>query len=148
MEAECYEDARPRSGCGVDTVTEPCKNLVMIVEDDRDVRDTIVEVLQDHGYRTLSGHNGAHGLEILHAATERPCVILLDIMMPVMDGRQFRASQREDSELAGIPVILLTAHGDVRRATDELGVDATLTKPVRLDTLLATVERFCQPAQD
>jgi len=119
-----------------------CEGLVMIVEDDLDVRESIAEVLEDNEYRPLLAANGKEALERLRAGPERPCMILLDIMMPVMDGREFRALQREDPELGSIPVVVFTAHAELQEA-NELAAAAYLKKPVRLDALLATVERFC-----
>lgn len=121
----------------------PCHRLVMIVEDDVDLRESIAEVLEDLQYRPLGAANGKEAIERLRCGPERPCVILLDIMMPVMDGWQFRALQREDPELGDIPVIVMTAHADHRRAADGLAAAACLTKPIELDTLLATLQRFC-----
>ena len=122
---------------------EGCERLVMIVEDDIDVRESLADVLEDSDYRPLGVANGKEALERLRATPGKPCLILLDIMMPVMDGWQFRAIQRSDPELAGIPVVVLTAHVDLKQA-DALGAAACLKKPVRLDALLATVERFCR----
>jgi CheY-like chemotaxis protein len=119
-----------------------CTRLVMIVEDDIDVRESIEEVLADNDYRTVGVANGKEALDRLRAGLEQPCLILLDIMMPVMDGWQFRALQRKDPELGSIPVVVLTAHVDLEQ-TAELEAAACLKKPIRLDTLLDTVQRFC-----
>jgi CheY-like chemotaxis protein len=127
----------------IETGRPTCESLVMIVEDDVDVRESIAEVLEDNEYQSLGAANGKEAIEQLRAGLQKPCVILLDIMMPVMDGWQFRALQREDPELGSIPVVVLTAHADLQQA-DEMAAAACLKKPVRLDTLLATVQRFCR----
>jgi CheY-like chemotaxis protein len=121
-----------------------CDNLVMVVEDDRDVRESISEVLEDHEYQPIGAANGQEAFERLRAGSHKPCVILLDIMMPIMDGWQFRALQREDPELSSIPVVVLTAHANLQEAATGMHVAACLKKPVQLKTLLATVERFCR----
>jgi CheY-like chemotaxis protein len=120
-----------------------CSKLVMVVEDDRDVRDTLVEVLEDAEYKPVAASNGRDALDQLRANHVKPCLILLDIMMPVMDGLQFRAVQRQDPTLQEIPVVVLTAHASVQQMAKELSVAEFLKKPVRLETLLAAVERYC-----
>ena len=78
---------------------------VLIVEDDDDVRDAIAELLADHAYSPVAAANGQDALDRLQKPDERPCVILLDLMMPVMDGWTFRAAQRanthDDHDLFG-----------------------------------------------
>ena len=130
-------------------MSEPvvCSEIVLIVEDDLDLRESIAEVLEDNEYRPLGAANGKEAFERLRSAPERPCVILLDIMMPVMDGRQFRAIQREDPELGTIPVVVMTAHVDHEEARRSLAADAFLKKPVHIDPLLATVAQFCRKPQ-
>jgi CheY-like chemotaxis protein len=125
------------------------EHWVMIVEDDADVRDALVEVLEDNLYATLCAANGEEALEKARAARVKPCVILLDIMMPIMDGWTFRANQLEDAELRSIPTGVITAHGNARDEADKMAADAWLKKPIRLDTLVSTVRRFCGiPAPD
>lgn len=119
-------------------------NLVMVVEDDRDVRESIAEVLEDHDYRSIEAANGQEALERLRASATKPRVILLDMMMPVMDGWQFRAVQQEDPALRAIPVVVLTAHANIQEVTDGMQAAACLKKPVSLNTLLGTVERICR----
>ncbi len=128
----------------IETERTTCESLVMIVEDDLDVRESLAEVLEDAEYRPFAAANGKEALEWLRTVPQKPCVILLDMMMPVMDGWEFRALQREDPDLGSIPVIVLTAHANLQQTT-ELAAAACLKKPVRLDALLATVKRFCKP---
>lgn len=124
-----------------------CDSLVMIVEDDLDLRESIAEVLEDNEYRPLGVSNGKEAIERLRSEPDKPCVILLDIMMPVMDGRQFRALQREDPELGTIPVVVMTAQVDHEEARRSLAADAFLKKPVRIDALLDAVAQFCRRPQ-
>lgn len=120
-----------------------CTGMVMVVEDDLDVRESMAEVLQDSAYRVVTAINGRDAMQQLRASAEKPCVILLDIMMPVMDATQFRAEQREDPELNAIPVVLLSAHARMLETATALKVEGALEKPVKLDMLLSTVRRFC-----
>ena len=115
----------------------------MIVDDDLDVREAIAEVLADGSYETIESEHGGEALDALRSHADKPCVILLDIMMPVMDGWQFRSAQRIDPELGSIPVVVLSAHADVKEAAATMGAAGFLRKPVDLDALLAAVARFC-----
>ena len=92
-------------------------HTVMVVEDDVDIRQALIEILEDHGFGTLAARDGADALNILSHATELPCVILLDLMMPVMDGATFRQVQRQDPRLASIPVVVLSGITNLRTRT-------------------------------
>ena len=114
---------------------------VLLVEDDHDVRETIAEVLTDAGYVVVTAIDGRQALDLLRGGV-RPFVILLDLMMPGMNGYEFRDAQRADVRLADIPVIVLTADRLIEQKTRELGAHAYLKKPTPLDELLSTLERF------
>jgi CheY-like chemotaxis protein len=118
---------------------------VMVVEDDDDIRETMEQVLDDHDIPVMSAANGAIALAQLRAAAEPPCVILLDMMMPVMDGREFRTRQQADPALAHIPVVVVSAHVTGDRAAAEMQADGYLKKPCDLATLLAEINRFLHP---
>lgn len=120
-----------------------CDRRVLIVEDDRDVRDSILEVLEDNEYEPVIASNGKEALEQLRDPSRRPCVILLDVMMPVMDGWGFRAAQAEDSELSAIPVVVLSAHTSAAETARNMQAAGYLKKPVQLAALLEAVERHC-----
>jgi CheY-like chemotaxis protein len=125
------------------TVAEPCKKRILVVEDDPDVREAVVEVLQDNDYEPIEAINGVEALARLREGKGDPCLILLDVMMPVMDGWQFRAEQKKDPALSEIPVVLVTAHASIKPAhVDAAGI---LRKPLDFDALLALLERFCGP---
>jgi CheY-like chemotaxis protein len=115
---------------------------VLVVDDDVEIRETLVEVLEERGYRTVAASNGKQALDALHGGT-RPELILLDMMMPVMDGAQFRAQQREEPEIAGIPVVLISAHADLTKRMRELDANAALQKPISFRDLIDTVRRYC-----
>ena len=119
------------------------KRMVLVVEDDRDVREAIAEVLADSDYVALPASNGAEALERLRAATQRPCVILLDIMMPMMDGWQFRVEQQRDASIKDIPVVVLSAGVDAGETAKKMEAVGYLRKPVALEQLLGVVKQFC-----
>jgi CheY-like chemotaxis protein len=115
--------------------------LVLVVDDDPDILDAICDILQGEGYRVSRAR---HGLEALDKVNEeRPTLILLDLMMPVMNGWDFRSHQLEEPELLSIPVVLLSGAGDVARHAVALKAAGYLIKPIRLDSLLRTVSRIC-----
>jgi CheY-like chemotaxis protein len=119
-------------------------HTILVVDDDSDIRDTLTEILGDEGYRVSSARNGREALAFLTAQT-RPSLILLDMMMPEMDGWRFRQEQQRNPDIAGIPVVILSAHGNVREAALALGVADYLRKPLRVESLLEIAERYCRP---
>jgi CheY-like chemotaxis protein len=115
----------------------------MLVEDDPDIRSMVSQLLELEGWRVLAYANGTEALEALRKG-ERPFLILLDLMMPKMNGWQFRAEQARDAELAEIPVVVLS--GDARGADPgSVRADGYLKKPIDLDVLLQTVRRWQGP---
>src|SRR5438132_780079 len=89
----------------------------------------------------LTAANGRDALDQLHAARTAPCVIVLDLMMPVMDGWEFAARCRGVAAWATIPIVIVSAGDDIERHAHNLGARAHLRKPVDLDVLLETVLR-------
>lgn len=122
-------------------------SMVLVVDDDADIRDAMMLVLGGSGYNVVTAANGAEALRVLAASHRRPCAILLDLMMPVMDGQQFREAQLRDPALANMPVIVLSGDANVKKRAAELGVDAYLMKPIALDRLLSELGRFCSGEQ-
>jgi CheY-like chemotaxis protein len=116
----------------------PC--TVFVVEDDVDTRDMMGRFLELEGFNVEVAANGKQALERLNAGVQ-PCVILLDLMMPVMDGWQFRSQQVRDAALASIPVIVVSAAGKER--IGDIQANAYLSKPVDLELLLAQVTHYC-----
>lgn len=117
----------------------PCK--VLIVDDDVDIREALVDVLADHGYPAQAVANGREALDFLQAGV-RPCIILLDLMMPVMNGAQFRAAQLSDPALRDLPVLVISAGNDVEQRGDALAVES-MRKPLDLTRLLEVIARHC-----
>lgn len=117
-------------------------HTVLVVEDDPDVRSALAELLSGEGYDVATTSDGGEALDTLRAGLQ-PSVILLDLMMPNVDGWDFRRAQLDDPKLAGVPVVLLTASGfqpDSMRS--ERGRLEMLPKPVQAHVLLDTVARL------
>jgi CheY-like chemotaxis protein len=114
---------------------------VLIVEDDPDLREMMAQMLSLEGFETATAANGQEALEYLHA-TPNPEVILLDLMMPIMDGWEFRRKQQADPALADVPVIVLSAL-DQPRAAQVADAAAFLKKPLDFDRLLDLVRGYC-----
>jgi len=109
---------------------------VLVVEDDVAIRETLLEVLEDEGFQAVGAANGREALERLQEPGELPRLIVLDLMMPVMDGAGFREEQLRLPRAATIPVVVLTAYRDLARAANELRAQHVLKKPLRLAQLL------------
>jgi DNA-binding response OmpR family regulator len=112
---------------------------VLLVEDDPGVRHVVVEALSDEGYTVREAADGRAALALL--ATWQPDVILLDLMMPGLDGRAFRAEQRRLAAMADVPLVVLSASRHAPAAGVELGATAVVAKPFDLTELIATVDR-------
>jgi CheY-like chemotaxis protein len=123
------------------TSTAKERGDVMVVEDDYAIRETLRELLEEEGYRVTQASNGAEALARLRAMTA-PRLILLDLMMPVMDGWEFRRAIRGDERLAHVPVIILSADHALEQKVSNLSVQGYLPKPFELDDLLQAVERY------
>ena len=112
---------------------------ILVVEDDADMRGAMAAFLEGAGYDVVEAGDGQEALE--HLRRSPVCLIVLDLMMPVMNGWEFRAQQTRDPALAAIPVMIITAHNSARVA--DLGAIGCMTKPIELDRLLEQVERYC-----
>lgn len=114
---------------------------VLVVEDAADLRSLLRQLFELEGYHVTQAANGREALALLQTATELPQLILLDLMMPVMDGFEFRRAQAADPRLAGIPVVVMTADGDTWNKQRRAGAADSLRKPVEVDQLLEVVGR-------
>lgn len=119
----------------------PEERLILVVDDDHAIRESLTELLEDEGYSVAVAANGEQALDQLRRPAV-PCLILLDLMMPVMDGFEFMGRKAADPSLAGIPVVVITAAGPAGRA-GALSAQRVLAKPVKLDTLMDTVKQYC-----
>jgi CheY-like chemotaxis protein len=117
---------------------------VLVVEDDKDIRRNLKRLLESEGYTVDLAENGQVALDFLAAAVRLPSVIILDLMMPVMDGFEFRRQQGQIERIAGIPVAIMTADGriDEKRAATE--ASAAFKKPADVDEILRVVGHFCR----
>ena len=115
---------------------------LLLVEDDDDVRDAVAASLRDEGYVVAEAENGRLALEWLQSNAD-PCLVLLDLWMPVMTGMELQAAMAQDPRLAMLPLIVVSAAGDARARAQEMGARSFLRKPLDLQDLLATVERYC-----
>ncbi len=116
---------------------------ILVVEDDVDIRECYQSLLEREGYRVTTAQNGQEALDVL--SREHPALILLDLMMPVMSGPEFLEAMREDESSTDIPVVIVSAYGELADAT--AGVAGFLRKPVELAALLGAVRRFCPVRQ-
>lgn len=112
---------------------------VLVVDDDRDIRETIAEVLEEHGFTVCTATNGQDGLDKVRTA--RPDLVLLDLMMPVLDGAGFCTAIRSDPLLADLPIVVISAYHDVETLAREMQVSGVLAKPLELERLVAAVHR-------
>jgi CheY-like chemotaxis protein len=116
---------------------------VLVIDDDADICEVVQTILELNGYQVITARDGVDALAKLRGGA-RPSLIILDLMMPRMNGLQFRAEQERDSALRGIPVVILSGDGRAETKAAALGLEG-LRKPVELERLLATVERVRQP---
>jgi DNA-binding response OmpR family regulator len=118
---------------------------VLVVDDDDDIRESLMDFLEDHGYQPVGAGDGRQALEKLGAPDVRPFLIILDLMMPVMDGKMFREEQLRDAALSAIPVVIVSALRDSADLAKELNVPSHIPKPLNLRALLAVIQKHCPP---
>jgi CheY-like chemotaxis protein len=117
---------------------------ILIVDDDEGFRDALAEIFKDEGYEVAMSSNGRQAIELLLGGL-RPLAILLDVMMPVMNGADFRAAQLRMAEVRAIPVAVLSASGISRKEiTAKFGAVEYIPKPMSAQTVLTFIER-CRP---
>ena len=120
---------------------------VLVVDDDDVIRDTIADALEFEGYVVRRARNGQEALGQVQAGPPR--VIVLDLMMPVMDGWTFVERCRADSLCADVPIVVVSASHNLRSAASRLtakGVSAVIAKPFSLDVLIGAVDRLLRPS--
>jgi CheY-like chemotaxis protein len=116
---------------------------LLLVEDDDELRDALVDALALHGYHVVTAINGSDALTVIRQGQAHPCVILLDLMMPVMDGVSFLQHHAIDPSVGTVPVVVLTAKGAVAETLVDTVV-AVLPKPVPMTRLLEILRTACQ----
>jgi two-component system response regulator MprA len=115
------------------------ERTVLVVEDDRELAGVLADALSEFGYRVECAHDGAVAMARL--ASERPAAIILDLLMPEMDGLEFLDSRKENSALSDIPVIVLTGQRGMTHRARALDADVVLEKPVKLLMLVEAIHR-------
>jgi CheY-like chemotaxis protein len=116
---------------------------ILVIDDDPGIRDLLTIFLVHKGYSARSVANGAEGLDYLQHQQPLPQLVLLDLMMPIMDGAEFRHAQQADIRLADIPVVVMSAAENIQAQAPMLTADAYLPKPIDFDGLLQLVEHYC-----
>jgi CheY-like chemotaxis protein len=117
-----------------------CKNI-LVVEDDHDIREALEDILRLEGFEIRSASNGKEAIELLDKI-ESPCLILLDLMMPVMNGWEFIHFKDKDVRFAPIPVVVVSAVADRGHPIE---AKELIKKPINLDVLLEVVNQYCRP---
>lgn len=124
----------------------PMPREILVVDDDRDIRETLGEILAQEGYRVELAENGVRALEIMRRNS--PALVLLDLMMPIMSGWEVLEEAETDERLARIPVVVVSAMpAPLAPAEARGGVKASLHKPLKLDQLLDLVHRLAGPSE-
>lgn len=119
------------------------RHIILVIEDDPDISFSLAAVLKAYGYEVVTAANGEQALELLMSCKDLPCAILLDLMMPIMDGWSFRIRQLQDRVLAAIPVCVISGASDLKDAVSQLGVTDFLQKPFGHRDVMEKVEKFC-----
>ena len=116
---------------------------ILVVEDDDDIREDVADLLRGEGFAVVAARDGLDALARL-PEIDQLCVVLLDLMMPRLDGLGFGARLREDARHAGVPVVIVSGAGALREPARSLGAADGLVKPFRIDQLLGVVQRYCR----
>jgi len=112
---------------------------VLVVDDDAEIRQALAELLEDEDYGVMLAANGKEALDLV-AGGQRPDVILLDVMMPVMDGWHFLSARLKYPELVEVPIIIISAGQEAEREAHKVGVFEVARKPLHVDDLIHRIE--------
>jgi DNA-binding response OmpR family regulator len=137
---------RTRSGEPQPPIHVETERPILVVDDDDDIRDALSDVLCFEGFAVEVSRNGLEAIELLRAPCPLPSLILLDLMMPVLDGRAFLWLKARDANLKNIPVVVLTAGGNCRELEASESICRCLPKTVALKELVATI-RACRASE-
>jgi CheY-like chemotaxis protein len=119
---------------------------VLVVDDDSTLRNAMGDLLGEKGIPATCAENGQVGLDLLRGGA-RPCLVLLDLQMPLVDGLTFRRQQLEDPRIAGIPVVVMTGQPGRRAEAERLGVSYYMSKPIAASGVVLVVEQYCAHAK-
>jgi CheY-like chemotaxis protein len=118
--------------------TLAASKIILLVDDDLEILDITSELLNERGYSTVQALNGQEALDVLKKMHPLPSLIVLDLSMPVLNGREFLSERGRDSVISAIPLTVVS--GEPVPATLPMGSDAYLQKPVTIDRLIAVIE--------
>jgi CheY-like chemotaxis protein len=120
---------------------------VLIVEDDPETREMLRQLLATEGFYALAAEDGLEALHLLrtvrHRAPKAPCLVLLDLKMPRLGGKEFRRAQLGDPTVANVPIAIMSGASDLHERAEAMGAVATLAKPLDVDRLIEVVKRYC-----
>jgi two-component system, chemotaxis family, chemotaxis protein CheY len=119
------------------------KRTVLLVEDDEDVREAVEQILTDEGFHVIAAPDGGVALQVLAEDNHRFCTIILDVLMPGVDGEEFLARAREQLRLRSIPVLLFSASRLPSHLRDDPEVKDLIPKPVEVEVLLEKIRAHC-----
>src|SRR5262245_42897347 len=122
-------------------MSDGVRGLILVIDDDDDIRTAVRDVLQEDGWRVETAANGADALRWLAGTSELPRVVLLDMMMPEMDGWAFMAELERAPRLADLRIIVFSAYGDASRVESIPRATSLLRKPLRAHVLLEALAR-------
>lgn len=115
------------------------QRIVLLVDDEIELRETLHDVFVDEGFGVRTASNGREALDLLRSSPVKPCIVILDLRMPVLDGNAVYAAMKSDPDLASIPVLVSTSDPGIAPAGAQV-----MRKPIRLDALLELVEQNCR----
>jgi CheY-like chemotaxis protein len=118
-------------------------HVVLLVEDSHDSREALRLLLEVEGFQVATAGTAIEALRLVTSQGVRPCIILLDLVMPIVDGLAFRRQLLDVPGLANIPVVALTGHEPMRRQAEAEGFFRALLKPTNIDDLIALVGDHC-----
>lgn len=133
----------PPAGAGRPSRRDATHLSILLVEDDDDIREAMAAFLEAEGYDVVQAIDGDDALRKLRASSDRICLVLLDLFMPVKNGWEFRAEQMADPAIAAVPVVVVSADRNARDKANTLGALEYLAKPVDFDRLLGTIATYC-----
>lgn len=117
--------------------------MILVIEDDRDIRESLLQLFEIEGYASEGVSHGEDAMRLLaQEGRPHPDLIILDLMMPVMNGYEFRTLQLKNSELSKIPTIIISAGTDLEQQAGELKAQAYIRKPTNIEELMEIVGRF------
>ncbi len=122
----------------ISNIPVPVNKTILVVDDEIEIMETLVVILEAEGYAAVGARNGLEALAYLRS-NPLPCLILLDWMMPVMNGYEFWLERQKDSAPSNVPIVIVSADGNSKRAARLLGTRGYVPKPIDIESFLSTV---------